>query len=67
MKIRMHVTRKIVSIFNSADGCRANADDFDRKAVIVWIFSFMTMMMIIMASCTGKCTCTLGKIFRKGT
>ena len=40
---------KIVSIFNSADGYRAKADDFDRKGVIVWTFSFMTMMMI--ASC----------------
>ena len=61
---------KIVSIFNSADGCRAKADDFDRKGVIVWIFSFMTMMMMMMmmmmASCIGEGTCTLGKIFRKG-
>ena len=55
---------KIVSIFNSPDGCRAKADDFNREGVIVWIFSFMTMMM--MASCIGQCTCTLSKIFRKG-
>ena len=40
---------KIESIFNSADRYRAKADDFDREGVIVWIFSFMTMMM--MASC----------------
>ena len=57
---------KIVSIFNSADGYRAKADDFDRKGVIVWIFSFMTMTMMIMASCKGQWTCKLGKIFRKG-
>ena len=61
---------KIVSIFNSADGCRAKADDFNRKGVIVWIFSFMIMMMMMMmmmmASCIGQCTCTLSKMFRKG-
>ena len=58
---------KIVSICNSADGCRAKADDFNRKSVLVWIFSYMTMMIVMMASCIGQCTCTLGKIFRKGT
>ena len=56
---------KIVSICNISDGCRAKEDDFDRKGVIVLIFSFMPMMMM-MASCIGQCTCTLGKIFRKG-
>ena len=58
---------KIVSICNSADECRAKADDFNRKGVLVWMFSFMTIMMMMMASCTGQCTCTLDKIFRKGT
>ena len=33
--------------------------------MIIWIFSFMAMMM--MASCIGQWTCTLGEIFRKGT
>ena len=41
----------IVSIFDSADGYRVKADDFDRKGVIAWMFSFMTMMMLMMASC----------------
>ena len=56
---------KIVSICNSADGCMAKADDFNSKGLIDWIFSFM--MMMNMASCIGQCTCTLSKIFRKGT
>ena len=46
----MYQDRK-VSLCNIADGCRAEADGFNRKGVIVWIFSFMAMMMMIMASC----------------
>ena len=42
-----------------ADGCRVKAEDFDRKDVIVWIFSFMAMMVMMMASCIGQWTCTL--------
>ena len=37
------------------------------KDVLVWIFSFMAMMVMVMASCIGQWTCTLGEIFRKGT
>ena len=58
---------RIVSFCNSTDGCKTSPDDFDRKGVVVWIFSFMTIMMMMMASCIGQCTCTLSKIFRKGT
>ena len=34
--------------------------------MLFWIFRFMTMIMMMMASCLGQWTCTLGKIFRKG-
>ena len=61
----MYQERK-VSFCNISDGYRTKANNFDRKGVIVWIFSFMTMMMVMMDSCIGQCTCTLGKIFRKG-
>ena len=54
-----------VSFCNISDECRMSPDDFDREDMLVRIFSFMMMMMI--ASCIGKWTCTLGKIFRKGT
>ena len=56
---------RIVSICNSADGCRAKAENFDRK-VLVWIYSFMTMMVMMMVSCIAQWTCTIGKIFRNG-
>ena len=41
---------KIVSIYNSTDGCRAQADDFNRKVVLVWMFCFMAMMMMMLAT-----------------
>ena len=63
--VNMYQERK-VSFCNSTDGCKTSPDDFDRKDVSVWIFSSMTVMMMMMASCIGQCTCTLGKIFRKG-
>ena len=56
----------IVSFCNSIDECKTSPDDFDRKGVIIWIFSFMPMMVMMMASCIGQWTCTLGEIFRKG-
>ena len=65
--------RKTVNMFqerkvscNISDGCRPKADDGNRKGVIVRIFSFMMTMMMMIASCIGQWTCTLGKIFRKG-
>ena len=71
----MEVCRKTVIMFqerkvsfsSSTDECRTSPDEFDRKDMIVWIFSFMAMMVMMMASCIGKWTCTLGEIFRKGT
>ena len=56
-----------VSFCNISDECKTSLDDFDRKDVLVWIFSFMPMMVRMMASCIGQWTCTLGEIFRKGT
>ena len=56
-----------VRFCNITDECRTSPDEFDRKDMIVWIFSFMAMMVMIMASCIGQWTCTLGEIFRKGT
>ena len=56
-----------VRVCNITDECRTSPDEFDRKYMIVWMFSFMAMMVMMMASCIGKWTCTLGKIFRKGT
>ena len=55
--------RKTVNMYQEriVDGCKTSPDDFDRKGVLVWIFSFMTMMMMMMmmmASCIGECTCT---------
>ena len=55
-----------VSFCNIVDGCRVKALDFDRKDVIVWIFSFMATMVMMMASCIGQWTCTLGNIFKIG-
>ena len=56
-----------VRFCNISDECRTSLDDFDRKDMLVWMFSFMAMMVMMMVSCIGKWTCTLGKIFRKGT
>ena len=56
-----------VRFCNITDECRTSPDEFDRKDMIVWIFSFMAMMVMMMVSCIGKWTSTLGKIFRKGT
>ena len=63
---RKIVERK-VSFCNITDECKTSSNDFDRKDVLVWIFSFMAMMVMMMASCIGQWTCTLGEIFRKGT
>ena len=63
----MYENRK-VSFRNSTDECKTSPDDFDnRKCVIIWIVSFLPMMVMMMASCIGQWACTLGKIFRKGT
>ena len=62
----MYENRK-VRFCNITDECKTSPDDFDRKDVLVWIFSFMAMMVMMMASCIGQWTCTLGEIFRKGT
>ena len=62
----MYENRK-VRFCNITDECKTSSDDFDRKDVLVWIFSFMAMMRMMMTSCTGQWTCTLGEIFRKGT
>ena len=56
-----------VRVCNITDECRTSPDEFDRKDMLVWVFSFMAMMVMMMVSCIGKWTCTLGKIFRKGT
>ena len=56
-----------VRFCNISDECRTSLDDFDRKAMLVWMFSFMAMMVMMMVSCIGQWTCTLGEIFRKGT
>ena len=62
----MYENRK-VSFCNITDECKTNPDDFERNDVLVWTFSFMAMMRMMMASCIGQWTCTLGEIFRKGT
>ena len=54
-----------VSFCNISDECKTSPD-FDIKDVLVWMFRFMTMMAMMMVSCIGQCTCTFGKIFRKG-
>ena len=56
-----------VNFCNISDECKTSPDDFDRKYVLVWNFSFMAMMVMMMASCIGQWACTLGEIFRKGT
>ena len=56
-----------VSFCNISDECRTSLDDFDRKDMLVWMFSFMAMMVMMMVSCIGQWTCTLGEIFREGT
>ena len=62
----MYEDRK-VRFCNISDECRTSLDDFDRKDMLVWMFSFMAMMVMMMVSCIGQWTCTLGEIFRKGT
>ena len=62
----MYEDRK-VRFCNITDKCKTSPDDIDRKDELVWIFSFMARMVMMMASCIGQWTCTLGKIFRKGT
>ena len=62
----MYENRK-VRFCNISDECRTSPDDFDREDMLVCILSFMAMMVMMMASCIGKWTCTLGKFFRKGT
>ena len=56
-----------VRFCNITDECKTSSDVSDRKDVLVWIFSFMAIMVMMMASCIGQWTCTLGEIFRKGT
>ena len=56
-----------VRFCNISDECRTSPDDFDREDMLVCIFSFMAMMVMMMASCIGQWTCTLGEIFKKGT
>ena len=56
-----------VRFCNITDECKTSPDDIHRKDALVWMFSFMAMMVMMMVSCIGKRTCTLGKIFRKGT
>ena len=43
-----------VSFWNITDECKTSPNDFDRKDVLVWIFSFMAMMVMMMASCIGQ-------------
>ena len=62
----MYENRK-VRFCNITDECKTSPDDSDRIDVLVWIFSFMAMMRMMIASCIGQWTCTLGEIFRKGT
>ena len=62
----MYENRKVRFCMITDEG-KTSPDNFDRKAVIVYIFSFMTMMRMMMASCIGQLTCTLGQIFRKAT
>ena len=62
----MYENRK-VRFCNNSDECRTSPDEFDRKDMIVWMFSFMAMMVMMMVSCIGQWICTLGEIFRKGT
>ena len=43
-----------VSFCNITDECKTSSDDCDRKDVLVWIFSFVAMMVMMMASCIGQ-------------
>ena len=61
----MYENRK-VRFCNISDECRTSPDEFNREDMLVWIFGFMAMMVMMMASCIGQWTCTLGEIFRKG-
>ena len=47
---------RIVSFCNSTDRFRTNADDNDlqRNGVLIWISSFITMIVMKMASCIGQ-------------
>ena len=65
-RTKMYENRK-VRFCNITDECKTSPDDIDRKDVLVWIISFMALMVMMMASCIGKWTCTLGEIFRKET
>ena len=56
-----------VRFCNITDECRTSPDEFDRKDMLVWVFSFLAMMVMMIVSCIGQWTCTLGEIFRKGT
>ena len=62
----MYENRK-VKICNITDECKTSPEDFYRKDVLVWIFSFMPIMVMMMTSCIGQWTRTLGEIFRKST
>ena len=62
----MYEDRK-VRFCNITDECKTSPDDIHRKDALVWMFSFMAMMVMMMVSCIGQRTCTLGEIFRKGT
>ena len=62
----MYENRK-VRFRNITDECKTSPDEFDRKGMLVWILSLMAMMVMMVASCIGQWTCTLGEIFRKGT
>ena len=53
----MYKNRK-VGFCNITDECKTSPDDFDRKDVLVLIFSFMAMMVMMMISCIGQWTCT---------
>ena len=48
-----------VRFCNISDECRTSLDDFDRKDMLVWMFSFMAMMVMMMVSCIGQWTCTV--------
>ena len=37
-----------VRFCSNTDECRTSPDEFDRKDMIVWIFSFMAMMVMMM-------------------
>ena len=52
--VEMYQERK-VGFCNSTDECKTSPDDFDnKKGVIIWIFSFIPMMVMMKASCIGQ-------------